>query len=88
MLTAATKSLEEMKSKRIAARQAELDAAVAQHNLNKMLGEPNDPEAAGFVFKPEEIATETRRLRRLFEAKVAHDCHYDRKKFRQTLAAH
>src|SRR5580658_2333060 len=39
LLTTAQKSLEEMKSKRIATRQAELDAAVALHNLNKMLGD-------------------------------------------------
>src|SRR5580658_2511518 len=41
ILTAASKSLEELKSKRIAARQSALDAARAQHNLNKMLGVPN-----------------------------------------------
>jgi hypothetical protein len=38
ILTAATKTLDEMTAKRIAARQAELDAAVALSNLNKMLG--------------------------------------------------
>jgi hypothetical protein len=87
ILTAATKSLEEMKTKRKAARQAALDDAVAQHNLNKMLGLPPEPPTAGFVFKPEEIAIECHRHRRLLEAKIAHDCGYDRKKFRQTLAA-
>jgi len=91
ILTAATKSLEKMKTKRIAARQTDLDAAVALSNLNKMLDVPNDPApvgaTAGFVFKPEEIDTECRRHRRLFEAKIAQDCGYDRKKFRQTLAA-
>jgi hypothetical protein len=89
ILKDATKSLEDMKSKRIAARQADLDAAVALHNLNKMLGAPNstnDTPTAGFVFKPEEIDTETRRHRRLFEAQIAQECHYDRKKFRQHLA--
>ena len=40
-----------------------------------------------FVFKPEEIETECRRHRRLQEAKIAQACNYDRKKFRQTLAA-
>jgi hypothetical protein len=87
ILTTAQKSLDDMKSKRIAARQAELDAAVAQHKLNKMLGEPADPATAGFVFKPEELEAEDRRQRRLFEAQIAHECGYDRKKFRQTLAA-
>src|SRR5580658_6159618 len=54
ILTAAQKSLEDMKAKRIAARQTELDAAVALSNLNKMLGVPSEPvsvgAAAGFVF--------------------------------------
>jgi hypothetical protein len=87
MLKDASKSLDDMKAKRVAARQADLDAALALSNLNKMLGEPNDPSAAGFVFKPEEIGAECRRHRRLLEAKVAHDCGYDRKKFRQHLAS-
>jgi hypothetical protein len=91
ILTAGSKSLEEMKAQRIAARQADLDAAVAHSNLNKMLGEPNDSASvgtsAGFVFKPEEIDTESRRHRRLLEAKIAQECNYDRKRFRQHLAA-
>jgi hypothetical protein len=87
ILTAATKSLEDMKSKRLAARQADLDAAVALSKLNKMLGLPDEPATAGFVFKPEEIETECRRHRRVLEATIAHQCNYDRKKFRQTLAA-
>jgi hypothetical protein len=62
-------------------------SAVALSNLNKMLGEPNDPSTAGFVLKPDEIETESRRHRRLLEAKIAQECHYDRKEFRQTLAA-
>jgi len=87
ILTAASKSLEDMKATRIAARQAALDTAREQHNLNKMLGLPDQPPTAGFVFKPEEIETECRRHRRLLEAKIAQDCNYDRKKFRQHLAA-
>jgi hypothetical protein len=91
ILKDASKSLEDMKAKRIAARQTDLDAAVALSNLNKMLGEPNEPASvgttAGFVFKPEEIETESRRHRRLLEARIAQECHYDRKTFRQTLAA-
>jgi hypothetical protein len=86
ILTTATKSLDEMQSKRKAARQAALDDAVAQHNLNKMLGETSEPLTPGFVFKPEEIAIECHRQRRLIEAQIAHDCGYDRKKFRQHLA--
>jgi len=86
MLTAASKSLEELKTRRIAARQADLDAVREQHNLNKMLGLPDQPPLAGFVFTPEEIETECRRYRRVFEAKIAQECNYDRKRFRQHLA--
>ena len=87
ILTAASKSLEDLKAARIAARQADLDAAVALHNLNKMQGVANEPSPTGFVFKPEEIEAESRRRSRILEAKIAQECHYDRKKFRQTLAA-
>jgi hypothetical protein len=49
-LTAASKSLEEMKATRIAARE--------QHNLNKTVGVSNStndkPVTSGFVFRPEE----------------------------------
>jgi hypothetical protein len=90
VLKDATKTLEDLKAKRTAARQADLDAAVALHSMNKMLGEPdstaNDTPTNGFVFTPEEIVAESRRLRRLFEAKVAEECQYDRKRFRQRLA--
>src|SRR5579863_1701762 len=90
VLTNASKTLEDLKAKRTADRQAALDAAVALHNINKMLGDPNpatnDTPTNGFVFTPEEIDTESRRHRRLFEAKIAEACHYDRKKFRQHLA--
>ena len=87
MLKDASKSLEDLKAKRIAARQADLDRAREQRNLNKMLGLPHEPAPAGFVFTPEEIEAECSRHRRLLEAKVARDCNYDRKKFRQTLAS-
>ena len=87
MLKDASKSLEDLKAKRVAARQADLDAAREQRNLNKMLGLLWEPATAGFVFTPEEIETECRRHRSLLEAKIAQDCNYDRKKFRQTLAA-
>ena len=83
MLKDASKSLEDLKAKRIAARQADLDAAREHHNLNKMLGVPNDPATSGFVFTPEEIDTECRRHRRLLEAKIAKECNYDRKRFLQ-----
>jgi hypothetical protein len=87
ILKDASKSLEDLKAKRIAARQADLDRARELHNLNKMLGTPHEPQPAGFVFTPEEIESECRRHRRLLEAKIAQDCNYDREKFRQQLAA-
>jgi hypothetical protein len=87
MLKDASKSLEELKAQRIAARQADLDAAVALSNLNKMLGIPNEPPTAGFVFKPEEIESACRRHRRLLEAKIAQECNYDRERFRRQLSS-
>src|SRR5580698_2122404 len=81
ILTAATKALDEMQSKRKAARQAALDEAVALSNINKMLGLPSETPTIGFVFSPEEIETESRRRRLLLDAKVAQECGYDRKKF-------
>jgi hypothetical protein len=90
ILTNALKTLEDLKTKRTTARQSALDAAVALHNINKMLGQSNSPtndtSPNGFVFSPEEIETESHRHRRLFEAKIAEECHYDRRKFRQHLA--
>jgi hypothetical protein len=89
ILTNATETLEDLKAKRTSARQAALDAAVAQHNMNKMLGEPasttNDTPTNGFVFTSHEIEIESRRHRTLFESKIAEECHYDRKKFRQRI---
>ena len=84
ILRDASKSLEDRKARRIAARQAALDTAREQYNLNKMLGVPNEHVTSGFVFTPEEIDIECRR--HLLEAKIAQECHYDRKIFRQQLA--
>jgi hypothetical protein len=88
ILKDASKSLEDLKAKRIAARQVELDAACALRNTNKMLGVPTDFTAAGFVFAPEEVEAECRRHRRLLEAEIAGQCGYDLERFRRRLAAH
>ena len=85
MLKDATKSLEEMKVKRITDRHAELDTAVAIRNLNKMQGGPPQPMPAGFVLTAEEIDTECRRQSLLLDAKIAQNCNYDRKKFRDLV---
>ncbi len=88
ILTAATKSLEDMKAKRIAARQAALDDARALHNLEQNARrDRRTSDRRGFVFTAEEIEVECLRHRRLLEAKIAQDCNYDRKRFRQILAA-
>jgi hypothetical protein len=39
----------------------------------------------GSLLSPKK-STESRRRRRVFEAKIARECHYDRKKFRQQVA--
>jgi hypothetical protein len=90
ILREASKSLEEMKAERIAARQADLDAALALRNLNRMQGLPDSPNSDasknGFVFTAEEIETEDRRQRRKLEAEIARYCHYDPKRFSGQLA--
>jgi hypothetical protein len=87
-LTNATTTLGDLKAKRTSARQAALDTAIAQHNMDKMLGQPtattNDLPTNGFVFTTEQIEKEARRRHRLFEAKIAEECHYDRKKIPPT----
>jgi hypothetical protein len=85
ILKDASKSLEDLKAKRIAARQADLDAAIALHKLNNMQDLPFEPSENGFVFTIEEIELETRRQRRLREADIARICRYDRKKFQDWL---
>ena len=53
--------LQELQSKRIAARQADLDEAVAIHNLHKTKGQPFEVDPNQFVFSTAEIAAEARR---------------------------
>ena len=61
----ALRQLQELQTKRIAARQAELDEAVAIHNLHKMKGQPfevaPDSRTSQFVFSTAEIEAEARR---------------------------
>jgi hypothetical protein len=74
ILRDASKALDAMKAKRTAARQTALDAARAQHNLNRMLGVPElpneTPVSVGFVFTSDEIEIESRRHSGLLEAKI------------------
>jgi hypothetical protein len=87
ILREASKSLGEMKANRIAARQVDLEAALALRNLNRMQNLPFEQASAGFVFTTEEIEVESRRRRRLLEAKIARDCNDDPEKFRQRIVA-
>ena len=81
------RQLQELQTKRIAARQAALDEAVALRNLHKMQHQPfnaaTDVIPNGFVFSPEEIEVEARRQRRLADAKHAEKLGYDLKRYRQ-----
>ncbi len=57
----ALRQLQELQTKRLAARQADLDEAVALHNLHKMKGQPFEVDSNQFVFSTAEIAAEARR---------------------------
>jgi hypothetical protein len=52
------RQLQELQARRIAARQLELDAAVAQRNLQKMKGNVCEASTGQFVFSPTEIEAE------------------------------
>ena len=65
------RQLQELQAKRIAARQAALDEAVALHNLHKMKGEPSSSDASQFVFSTDEIEAEAHRQNRRAEAQNA-----------------
>ncbi len=67
----ALRQLEELQTKRRAARQAELDEAVAIHNLHKTKGQPFEVDPAQFVFSTAEIAAEARRQNLRAEAQNA-----------------
>jgi hypothetical protein len=79
------RQLQELQARRIAARQIELDAAVAQRNLLKMKGTACDAETASaagqFVFSPAEIEAEALRQYRCADAEQA-------RKFGYGLAAY
>jgi hypothetical protein len=82
------RQLQELQTKRTAARQAALDEAVAIRNLHKMQHQPFNPATDlipnGFVFSPEQIESEAHRQRRLANAKHAEKLGYDLKLYRQS----
>jgi hypothetical protein len=81
------RQLQELQTKRIAARQAALDAAVLQRNLHKMNGQPYDSTAsqAGnqFVYSSTEIEAEALRQYRRADAENAKRFGYDRDSYRE-----
>jgi hypothetical protein len=85
------RQLQELQANRIAERQLELDAAVAQRNLQKMKGETyeanaqSSPESARrqFVFSSAEVEAEARRQYRCADAKHAQISGYDLKTYQE-----
>ena len=85
------RQLQELQAKRIAARQAALDAAVLLRNLHKMKGQPYDPAAdqdvvqSGdqFVFSTAEIEAEARRQYRRADAENAKRFDYNIADYRE-----
>jgi predicted negative regulator of RcsB-dependent stress response len=77
----ALRQLHELQAKRIAARQAALDEAVAIRNLHKMKAQPYDPAATPtsdqFVFSTAEIELEARRQHLRADAQNARSHHYN-----------
>jgi hypothetical protein len=67
----ALRQLQELQTKRIAARQADLAEAVALHNLHKMKGQPVEIDANQFVFSTAGIAAESHRQNLRAEAENA-----------------
>jgi hypothetical protein len=79
------RQLQELQANRIAARQAELDPAVAQCNLLKMKGQASDAspqsDAKQFVFSPAEVEAEASRQSRRTDAEQAKKSGYDLEKY-------
>jgi hypothetical protein len=81
------RQLQELQTKRIAAKQAALDAAVLQRNLHKMNGQPYDSAAVQsgnqFVYSTAEIEAEAHRQYRRADAENAKRFGYDRDSYRE-----
>jgi hypothetical protein len=81
------RQLQELQTKRIAARQTDLDAAVLVRNLHKMKGQPYDASAdqdgGQFVYSTAEIEAEARRQYRRADAENAKRFGYDRDSYRE-----
>ncbi len=79
----ALRQLQELQTKRIAARQAALDEAVTLRNLYKMKGQPFEVPTGEFVFSTPEIEREAHRQERRADAQTAKSCGYDPAKYRE-----
>ena len=81
------RQLQELQTKRIAARQAALDTAVLQRNLHKMKGQSYDSTAAQagnqFVYSNTEIEGEAGRQYGSADAENAQRFGYDRDRYRE-----
>ncbi len=81
------RQLQELQTKRIAARQTDLDAAVLVRNLHKMKGQSYDASADQdgnqFVYSTAEIEAEARRQYRRADAENAKRFGYDRDSYRE-----
>jgi regulator of PEP synthase PpsR (kinase-PPPase family) len=83
----ALRQLQELQAKRIAARKAALDEAIALRNLHKMKGEPFVVDASQFVFSTAEIEREAHRQNRLADAQNARAHHYNLAAYRESAQA-
>ena len=87
----ALRQLQELQARRIAARKAALDEAVALRNLHKMKGEPfvvdAGADASQFVFSTAEIEREAHRQNRLADAQNARAHHYNLAAYRESPLA-
>jgi hypothetical protein len=79
----ALRQLQELQAKRIAARQAALDEAVALRNLYKMKAQPFEVPAGEFVFSTAQIELEATRQERRTDVQKAKSCGYDPAKYRE-----
>jgi hypothetical protein len=81
----ALRQLQELQTKRVAARQRALDEAVDLRNLHKMKGEPcAGPDSNQFVFATTEIEQEAHRQKRRADAQNARSHHYNLAAYRES----
>lgn len=80
----ALRQLQELQTKRIAARQAAMNEAVALRNLQKMKGEALVADASQFVFSTAEIEREAHRQNHRADAQNARAHHYNLAAYRES----